>query len=276
MTDPAAPLLDVRGVRKSFGGLVAVNNVSFHAVEGRIQSVIGPNGAGKTTLFNIVSGLLQPDAGSIHFRGAPITGQRPYQVARAGIARTFQNPSLFPRLSVLENVMLGRHVRSRSGFAASCLRLPAQRREEHAIRDTARESLKSVGLESRAHSPAGGLSFGQRRMVELARALAMEPRLLLLDEPASGLNTREKAELGDRIRRIRDGGVTILLVEHDLSLVMSLSDHLLVLHNGTPVADGTPELIRAHPEVVRVYLGGELEEPPAAGELSGKWLHQQS
>ena len=260
-------LLEVKHVRRSFGGLVAVNGVSFSVNPGRIKAVIGPNGAGKTTLFNIISGLLKADAGQVTFKDRSITGFKPYQIARAGISRTFQNPSLFFQMSVLENVMVGRHRRSGREFAACCLRLPGQPKEERSIREAALAQLDYVGLAHLAGFPAGGLSFGQRRMVELARALATDPELLLLDEPASGLNTREKENLGALIRRIRDRGVTVLLVEHDMTLVMDLSDDILVLHNGTIIAEGSPVTIQSDPKVIRTYLGGEFR-PPEEVELA--------
>ena len=260
-------LLEVNDVRRSFGGLVAVNRVSFQVHPGRIKAVIGPNGAGKTTLFNIISGLLKADAGQVTFKDRSITGFKPYQIARAGISRTFQNPSLFFQMSVLENVMVGRHRRSGREFAACCLRLPGQPKEERSIREAALAQLDYVGLAPLAGFPAGGLSFGQRRMVELARALATDPELLLLDEPASGLNTREKENLGALIRRIRDRGVTVLLVEHDMTLVMDLSDDILVLHNGTIIAEGSPVTIQSDPNVISTYLGGEFR-PPEEVELA--------
>jgi branched-chain amino acid transport system ATP-binding protein len=268
-------LLEVNDVRRSFGGLVAVNQVSFQVNPGRIKAVIGPNGAGKTTLFNIIFGLLKPDAGHVTFKGCSITGFKSYQIARAGISRTFQNPSLFLQMSVLENVMVGRHRRSGREFAACCLRLPGQPKEERSIREAALAQLDYVGLAPLAGFPAGGLSFGQRRMVELARALATDPELLLLDEPASGLNTREKENLGALIRRIRDRGVTVLLVEHDMTLVMDLSDDILVLHDGTVIAEGSPATIQNDPTVISTYLGEELQETSSGGELSVKWTQNQ-
>jgi branched-chain amino acid transport system ATP-binding protein len=260
-------LLEVNNIRRSFGGLVALDQVTFQVSPGQIKGLIGPNGAGKTTLFNIISGLLQPDTGRIGFKGRTITGLKPYQIARVGIARTFQNPSLFLRMSVLENVMVGRHTRSRSEFFRCSLRWPGQPREERRIYTDAREYLERLGLGALADVPAGSLAFGQRRMVELARALATEPELLLLDEPASGLNTREKADLGVVIRRIRDQGITILLVEHDMALVMDLSDDIVVLHNGTPLAEGPPAKIQGDQNVISVYLGGEFR-PPEEVELA--------
>jgi len=256
-------LLEARDLRKCFGGLVAVDGVSFDVEPGQIKSLIGPNGAGKTTLFNLVTGLLRPDRGSVRFQETLVSGWKPHRIARAGLSRTFQNPSLFHRMNVLENVMVGRHCRTRSEFWGCALRLPGQRREEHRIREAAVQELNFVGLAHLAAFPASALTFGQRRMVELARALATEPQMLLLDEPASGLNTSEKRELGDLIRRIRNRGVTVLLVEHDMSMVMGLSDSVLVLHYGARIAEGSPADIQNDARVVQVYLGGEPEHVAA-------------
>ncbi len=256
-------LLETETLRKSFGGLLAVDGVSFKVEVGQITSLIGPNGAGKTTLFNLVTGLLPPDRGTVRFKDQSVTGWKPHQIARAGMSRTFQNPSLFGRMNVLENVMVGRHCCSDSGFWGCALRLPSQKREEQRIRAASLEELDFVGLAYLASFPASALTFGQRRMVELARALATEPEMLLLDEPASGLNTSEKRELGDLIIRVRKRGVTILLVEHDMSMVMGLSDSVVVLHNGAKIAEGTPVEIQNDEKVVRVYLGGEVENVAA-------------
>jgi len=234
--------------------------------QGRIKAVIGPNGAGKTTLFNIISGLLATETGQILFKGKRINGLKPYQIARAAISRTFQNPSLFLQMNVLENVMVGQHCRSRRGFMACCLRLPGQRREERAIREAAMGELEYVGLAHLAQAPAGSLAFGQRRMVELARSLATEPALLLLDEPASGLNNRETDDLSKMIVKIRDRGITVLLVEHDMSLVMGISDEILVLDNGSRISEGTPAQIQNDENVISVYLGSDFNHASSSKE----------
>jgi branched-chain amino acid transport system ATP-binding protein len=225
---------------------------------GQIKAVIGPNGAGKTTLFNVISGLLPAGAGEVYCRGKPILGLRPHQIARLGLSRTFQNLSLFGNMTVGENVMVGRHCRTRAGMLSAILRTPLHRREERAVRAAALDGLELVGLAGKADCPIATLSFGQRRLVELARALATQPELLLLDEPASGLNTKETADLAQVIRRIRDRGTTMLLVEHDMSLVMEVSDSILVLNYGEPIAEGPPAVVRRDPQVVAIYLGGEF------------------
>ena len=252
-------LLEVKDIRHTFGGLVALQDVSFGVEQGQIKAVIGPNGAGKTTLFNIVSGILPAQTGTLTFENDSIRGLPPCRIARRGISRTFQSVSLFLHMTALENVMVGLHIQTRHGMLAAALRLPRQRREEKAIHESAREHLDYVGLSDWADVPVGALPFGRRRMVELARAMATEPRLLLLDEPASGLNNRETEDLATLIGKIRDGGTTILLVEHDMSLVMDISDSILVLNFGTPIAEGTPAVVRDDPRVVSVYLGGEFD-----------------
>ncbi len=250
-------LLEVSGVSKRFGGLQAVKAVSFRVEKGTIKAVIGPNGAGKTTLFNIVSGFLAPDAGTITFRGEPIQGSPPHRVSARGLARTFQHIKLFTRMSALENVMVGRHVRSRAGFVAGMLHLPFTWREEGEVRARSLDLLDFLGIASLAGAEATSLSYGQQRAVELARALASEPEMLLLDEPAAGLNMRETADLAQLIRRIRERGVTVLIVEHDMSLVMSISDEVIVLSYGEKIADGDPRSVQRDADVIRVYLGEE-------------------
>ncbi len=250
-------LLEIDALSKRFGGLQAVRDVSFAVGKGTIKAVIGPNGAGKTTLFNLVSGFLAPDGGSIRLRGEPIEGRPPHRVAALGLSRTFQHIRLFGHMTALENVMVGRHVRSCAGFLAGMLHLPFTWREEAEIRERSLEVMDFVGIGALAGSEAGSLSYGQQRAVEVARALAGEPELLLLDEPAAGLNMRETADMARLIGRIRDRGVTVLIVEHDMSLVMGISDEVLVLSQGEKIADADPASVQKHPEVVRVYLGDE-------------------
>lgn len=225
--------------------------------EGMIKAVIGPNGAGKTTLFNLISGALAADSGEVYLRGAPIHGLAPFQIARHGVSRTFQNIRLFPGMTVLETVMVGRHVRSRAGFIPAMLRLPWTRREEREIRHRSLEILDLMELGDLAEKEAVSLPFGTQRVVEFARALATEPALLLLDEPAAGLNIYETARISELITRIREGGVTILVIEHDMSLVMDICDDILVLSSGRAIAEGAPAEIQKNPEVVRVYLGDD-------------------
>jgi branched-chain amino acid transport system ATP-binding protein len=250
-------LLEVRAVSKRFGGVQAVSEVSFQVQKGMIKAVIGPNGAGKTTLFNLVSGFAAPDSGAVTFDGEPIQGQPPHRVAARGLSRTFQNIKLFSQMTALENVMVGRHLRGRAGFVAGMLHLPWMRREEAEVRARALELLKLLGIDALAHAEATSLAYGQQRAVELARALASDPQLLLLDEPAAGLNMRETVELARLIRRIRDLGVTVLLVEHDMSLVMGISDEVVVLSYGEKIADADPRSVQRDPQVIKVYLGEE-------------------
>ncbi len=248
-------LLNVSRLHKHFGGLHAVNDVSFGVETGAIKAVIGPNGAGKTTLFNLITGTLGATAGTVQFKGEAIQGRRPHQIAACGIARTFQNINLFHDMTALENVMVGRHLRSRAGFAAAMLRLPWSRKEEQRIRDKSMELLDLLEIADHADVEATSLAFGQQRAVEFARALALEPKLLLLDEPAAGLNIYETAEVGRLITRIRGLGITVLLVEHDMSLVMDISDEIVVLSFGEKIAEGVPTDIQNNPEVIKVYLG---------------------
>jgi len=249
------PLLEVSRLHKKFGGLHAVNDVSFAVEKGSIKAVIGPNGAGKTTLFNLITGAEAATSGEIQFNGKAIQGKKPHQIAACGIARTFQNIKLFHDMTALENVMVGRHLQSRAGFMASMLNLPWTLREEKQIRQKSEELLELLEIADYADVEATSLAFGQQRAVEFARALAMEPTLLLLDEPAAGLNISETAEVGRLIGRIRDFGITVLLVEHDMSLVMEISDEIAVLSFGQKIAEDSPAAIQDNKEVIRVYLG---------------------
>jgi branched-chain amino acid transport system ATP-binding protein len=250
-------ILEVCELNRSFGGLHAVSQVSFGLEEGIIKAIIGPNGAGKTTLFNLISGAIPPSSGRIIFRGEDITRLPPYRIAGKGIIRTFQNLKLSRHMTVLENVMIGRHIRSRSGFIPSILKLPSARREEKSIREKALEALETLGIADYRDRDVSSLPFGIQRSVEFARALACEPSLLLLDEPASGLNMYETRELAELILRIREKGITILLVEHDMGLVMDISDEIVVLNFGQKVAEGEPGAIQRNSEVIRIYLGDE-------------------
>ena len=254
-TNGSAPILAFEDVKMHFGGLAALSGISYEISPGLIQSVIGPNGAGKTTLFNCISGLLEPTGGRIFLDGRRINGMAPHLIAGLGVSRTFQHVALFKTMSVLENVMLGRHPRTRSGFFASGLRLPGMRREEKQIAESSMQYLEFVGLTNVAQLPAGALPLGKQKALEIARALATEPRLVLLDEPAGGLNMTETEELGELIRRIRGRGITVILVEHDMSLIMNISDRILVLNFGVKLATGTPEEIKANPAVIDAYLG---------------------
>jgi branched-chain amino acid transport system ATP-binding protein len=256
-TQNADAILETRGLCRSFGGLHAVRDVSFKVPRGTITAVIGPNGAGKTTLFNLIAGTIPPNGGEVLFRGQPITAFKPHTIACLGIARTFQTTKLFGRMTVLENVMMGRHCRTRSGFVASMLNLPRTWREARETAAAARETLDRLGLGALAAETAGTLSFGRQRLVELARALAAEPDLILLDEPAAGLNIYETDELATLIVKIRSRGVTCLVVEHDMSLVMGICDKVVVLAQGEKIAEGPPREIQRHPEVIRIYLGDD-------------------
>ncbi len=250
-------LLHIEGLRKHFGGVIAVDNISLEVRRGRIKSIIGPNGAGKTTLFNLISGLLRPDTGRISLEGRSIENKPPHLIAKQGISRTFQTMQPFGNMTVLENVMVGRHSRTVAGLLRVALRTPHARAEERRTHEQARHWLDFVGLGLLADRPADSLPCGQQKLLEIARALATEPKLLLLDEPAAGLNIRETEDLAQLLYHIRDLGVTLILVEHDMSLVMEVSEEVFVLDYGRKVAEGPPREIQNHPDVIAVYLGEE-------------------
>jgi branched-chain amino acid transport system ATP-binding protein len=255
---PAA--LTANGLAKSFGGVVAVADVSFDVPEGEIRAIIGPNGAGKTTIFNLVTGIVPLDRGEIRFEGRPLESLPTWRRAQLGIARTFQNLQVFANMTVLENAMVGRHRQSRAGLLAAAFRTPGARREEVEIRERALACLELVGLADRSGDPAGSLPFGQQRLLEIARCLATEPTLLLLDEPAAGLNLAETEALGELIVALRRRGITILLVEHLMDLVMGVSDSVLVLNHGQVLAHGSPGAVQNNPAVIEAYLGAEAAD----------------
>jgi branched-chain amino acid transport system ATP-binding protein len=250
-----ATALSVEKVAVHFGGLVALSDMNFTVGEGEIVSLIGPNGAGKTTAFNVVTGFLDPTHGAVSYRGTALNGLKPHQIADLGLIRTFQRTSVFPNDTVHDNLLIGLHRQGRVGLLESILSLPRARSSQRRLRERAIELVEWVGLERRAHDLAGSLSYGEQRLVGVALALAAEPSMLLLDEPVSGMNASETHSFVQLIRNIRDRGVTILLVEHDMPMVMSVSDRIVVLNYGRIIAEGSPDVIRNDPAVIEAYLG---------------------
>jgi len=272
MSSDGGPILDASGVTKRFGGLTAVDDVSFQIPRRAIVSLIGPNGAGKTTFFNILTGLYKPTLGRVRFDGKDITGGRPDKIMALGVARTFQNIRLFGTMSALENVMVGQHARMRAGLFGSILRPPPVRREERRVRDKAAHTLKYVGLGSELHEQlATNLSYGDQRRVEIARALASDPSLLLLDEPTAGMNPQESDALTEFMERLRDElGLSILLIEHDMKVVMGVSEYVTVLDHGEKISEGDAQTVRNDPLVVEAYLGKQEAERQRAEDAGAK------
>ncbi|MDD2735696.1 MAG: ABC transporter ATP-binding protein [Desulfuromonadaceae bacterium] len=248
-------MLEVKDLTKTFQGLTAVKQVSFGVEKGRIKALIGPNGAGKTTTFNMITGLITATHGTVTFNGEVINAYPPHMRAKKGISRTFQNIRTFPEMTALENVMVGCHLRTNTGLCAAALRLPLCRADEEKARERALQELAFVGLGDRSHLLAGSLAMGEQRLMEIARTLASEPELVLFDEPAAGLNGKETEQLAEDLLKIKERGITILLVEHDMRMVMRVADEIIVINYGTKIAQGTPEEIRNNSDVITAYLG---------------------
>lgn len=250
-------MIKVENITVRFGGVIAVNNVSIHVKQGQITGLIGPNGAGKTTLFNSINGVQKTPEGHVYFEGKEITNGRGYKLCEAGISRTYQQINLFLGMSVLDNVMIGQHCRIPYGLFGSLFHTPAMRRQEEAAREECIRCLDIVGMAHKKDLPAGALPYGEQRLIEIARALATKPKVLLLDEPAAGMNATEKVMLNKIIRNIRDMGITVLIIEHDMAVIMEISNYIYVMDDGHLIAEGAPKEVQNNPAVIAAYLGGE-------------------